>query len=152
MSIQQHIQKLKRELSLKKWLFKLKEQTQQAQIDYVTSTIHEPHQKPSSSSEGTLELKQQWFSTFVLCPPDLHTYYSRTTHEHCNWFYDIKDAIEVSILYFPDDIVKIQYALCYIAADSKVTWRKYSKIILKNNWTWVEFEQFLLDHIEDSQN
>ena len=72
--------------------------------------------------------------------------------EHQDWFCDAEDVIEVSIPYFPDDIIKVQYVLCYIAAESKVAWKEYSKIISKNNWTWVRFEQFLLDCIKDSQN
>ena len=58
----------------------------------------------------------------------------------------------MSILYFPDDIAKVQYSLCYITADSKTAWREYSKTISKNNWIWVGFEQFLLNHIKNSQN
>ena len=42
--------------------------------------------------------------------------------------------------------------LHYIAAKSKAAWRKCSKIILKDNWTWVKFEQFLLNHIKNPQN
>ena len=58
----------------------------------------------------------------------------------------------MSILYFLNDIVKVQYALCYITIKLKAVWKKCSKIILKNNWIWIEFEQFLLNCIEDSQN
>ena len=49
-------------------------------------------------------------------------------------------------------MAKIQYVLCYIAADLKVMWKKYSKIILKDDWIWIGFEQFLLNCIEDPQN
>ena len=88
----------------------------------------------------------------MLQSPDLQLYYGRTMWEHQNWFHNVEDVIKASILYFPDNIVKIQYVLCYIAAKPKAAWREYSKIIPKNNWTWVGFKQFLLDCIEDPQN
>ena len=39
--------------------------------------------------------------------------------EHWDWFCNAKDVIEVSISYFLDNIVKVQYVFYYITADSK---------------------------------
>ena len=145
-NVWQCIYELKEELTLQEQLAKLKEQ---AHNDHTASMLH---WRPSSSPEETPVQKWQWFTAFMLWPSDLQLYYSKTMWEHWNWFYNAEDVIKVSILYFPDDIIKVQYVLCYIAANLKAAWREYSKIISKNNWTWVGFEQFLLNYIKDSQN
>ena len=152
MSVRRRIQELEGELSLRQRLLRLEEQAQQARVDHVAPTVREPRRRPSTSPARPPEPKRQRSSTFMLRPPDLRTYYGRTTREHRDWFRDIKDAIEASIPYFPDDTAKIQYALHYITADPKAAWREYSKIIPKDDWTWVGFEQFLLNRIEDPQN
>ena len=107
MSIWQCIQELKGELSLRKQFFRLEKQTQQAQINHVIFTVHKPCQKSLSFLKEISELKWQWSSMFILHLSDLHIYYNRITCEHYDWFCDIKDAIEVSILYFLNDTVKI---------------------------------------------
>ena len=145
-SIWQYIYKLEEELALQKQLAKLK---QQAHSDYTILTLH---WKLSSSSEGISVQKWQQSVVFVLQSPDLQLYYGRTMWKHWDWFHDAQDVIEVSILYFLNDIAKIQYALCYIIIESKAVWKECSKIILKDNWIWVRFEQFLLNYIKDSQN
>ena len=145
-SIQQCIHELKKELTLQKQLARLKQQTCS---DHTTLMLC---QRPSSSPKGTPVQKWQWPAAFMLQSSDLQLYYSRIMQKYWDWFCDAEDAIKTSILYFSDDIVKVQYALHYITAKPKVAWREYSKIIPKNNWTWVGFKQFLLNCIEDSQN
>ena len=56
----------------------------------------------------------------MLQSSDLQLYYSRTTQKHWDWFCDAEDMIEASIPYFLNDIVKVQYVLCYITAEPKV--------------------------------
>ena len=151
-NIWQCIHELEEELALQKQLARLKEQIYQELQAYNDHTASMLHWRLSSFFEKISVQKWQQSAAFMLQSSDLQLYYSRITWEHWNWFCDAKDVIEVSIPYFLDDIAKVQYALCYITTKSKTAWRKYSKIIPKNNWIWVGFEQFLLNHIKDSQN
>ena len=49
----------------------------------------------------------------------MHTYVDKNICEHHDWFQDIKDAIETSLSYFLNNVVKIQYVLHFVAVDSK---------------------------------
>ena len=88
----------------------------------------------------------------MLRPPELRTYHGRSTQDHRDWFRDCEDAIDASLLYFPTDTSKVQYALRFLDAEPKASWRSHIGDTPKESWTWEGFESFLLDRIEDPQN